>query len=350
LILLILLFFFPRPTATVTLTPTSQKLNNSLTASIPTRNLSSSEQDAKTGVSTGQPKPGTHATGTLTFQNHTPNWVTIPEGTSVTNNNGQQVVTDAALDVPPDPPAIPGIASVSAHAVKIGKDGNIPAMSINTSYAPNITVLNESAFSGGTDSQTAHTVQQSDIDSVTKDLQTSLTRKAQGNIQKQLTSGEKLVTPAPQCSLTNVTANPAVGESATNFTVTVSLACSDAAYNPQTARSQAENQLKQTATQRVPGFILAGTITTTVDQITPGQNGNVDVHVSASGTWKYHFTASQKSDMAKHIARQTKADALAWLSKRPGVTHVSISITGPIIDLTGGNRLPDDVRAITING
>jgi hypothetical protein len=325
-------------------------LNNSLTTSIPTRNLSSSEQDAKTGVSTGQPKPGTHATGTLTFQNYTPDWVTIPEGTSVTNNSGRQVVTDATLYLPPDPPLIPGVASVSAHAIKVGPEGNIPAMSINTSYAPNITVLNESAFSGGTDNQTTHTVQQSDVDSVAKDLQTSLTQKAQRDIQKQLTSGERLVTPVPLCSLANVTANPGVGESATNFTVTVSLTCSDTAYNPQTARSQVENQLKQTATQRFPGFILAGPITTTIDQVTPGQNGNVDVHVSASGTWKYQFTASQKSAMAKHIARQTKAAATAWLSQQPGVTHVSISITGPIIDLTGGNILPDDVRAITING
>src|SRR6516162_6151356 len=74
LILLILLFFFPRPRATVTLTPASQNLSNSLTASIPTRNLSAPEQDAKTGVPTGQPKPGTHATGTLTFQKYTLDW------------------------------------------------------------------------------------------------------------------------------------------------------------------------------------------------------------------------------------------------------------------------------------
>ena len=119
LILLILLFFFPRPTATVTLTPASQKLSNSLTAIIPTHNLSATEQDSKTGNSTGQPNPGTHATGILTFENHTPDWVTIPGGTSVSSNNGQQVVTDSTIDVPPDPPLIPGVASVSAHAVNI---------------------------------------------------------------------------------------------------------------------------------------------------------------------------------------------------------------------------------------
>src|ERR1700730_9173003 len=87
LILLILAFFFPRPTATVTLTPASHKLNNSLTVSVQAWLLAASEQDSKTAVPTGLPMQGTHATGTLTFQNSTFNWVTIPAGTSVTNDN-----------------------------------------------------------------------------------------------------------------------------------------------------------------------------------------------------------------------------------------------------------------------
>lgn len=354
LILFLLLFFFPRPTATVTLTPKSEKLSNSLTASIPARALSLSEQDSKTGAPTGQPNQGTHATGVLIFQNYTLNWVTVPEGTSVSNSNGQQVITDATIDLPPDPPQIPGTASVSAHAANIGSSGNIAAMSLNntpccTSIASDIRVTNESAFSGGTDNQTQHTVQQSDIDSLAQALETSLTQKALGDIQKQLTSGEKLVTSAPQCSRANVTSNPGVGESAASISVTLSLACSASAYNPQSVSVQAENQLKQTAKQQLPGYILAGTITTTIGQVTQGQNGNVNVPVSASGTWKYQFTATQKSNMAMHIARETKSAAKSWLMQQPGVTDVSIKITGPIIDLTGDNTIPDDVNAITIN-
>jgi len=325
-------------------------LSNSLTASLTTRELSTQEQGSQTGASTGQSKPGTQAIGTLTFQNYTPNPVTVPAGTRVTSTNGQQVETDTTIVIPPDPPVIPGVASVSSHAVNTGKDGNIPAMGINTTYnSPDIKVFNESAFSGGSDNQTTHTVQQSDIDSVAKALETSLKQKALSNIQKQLTSGEQLVAPTPQCS-TNVTSNPGVGESAANFTVTASLTCSDSAYNPQTVLLQAEEQLKKEAAQQLPGFVLNGKIDTKVEKVTPGQDGNIDVQVSASGTWKYQFTTAQKSKLARDIAGKTKTAAQDLLSRQEGVTGVSISISGPIIDLSGGNRLPDDPNAITING
>jgi hypothetical protein len=350
IILLLLLFFFPRPTATVTLTPERHSLSTSRTESIEASNLSSQESGSQTGDSSGPPKPGTQAMGTLTFQNYTPDPVTIPAGTSVTSSTGQEVVTDETITVPPDP-IIPGVASASAHAVKVGTSGNIDAMSVNTTCcsSDNIKVFNESAFTGGTDNQTAHTVLQSDVDKVATSLEPSLTQKAQGDIQKQLNSGEKLVTTPPQCS-TNVIANPAVGESADKFTATVSVSCSDAAYNPQTALSDVEDQLKHQAAQQFPGFVLDGTITSKVDQATLGQDGIVDLQVSATGTWKYHFTDAVKLDMKKHIARETKSAARVWLLQQKGVADASISVTGPIIDLSGGNTLPDDLSAITING
>ncbi len=351
LIILLLLFFFPRPTATVTLTPSSKTLSNSVTVSVVARELSSTQQGSQMGVPSGPPKPGTHATGALTFKNYTSFWVTIPKGTTVTNVAGQQVATDKTISVPPDP-IIPGIASVSAHAVKVGKSGNIQAMSINKQCCfAGIYVLNASAFSGGLDVQTAHTVQQSDIDSVAKALETLLVQKALSDIQSQLKSGEQLVNATPGCSITKVTSNPGVGESAASFTVTSSLRCSDSAYNPQTALLQAEDKLKQVAAQQLgPGFILVGNIATKVEQATPGKNGNVDVLVLASGTWKYQFTAAQKLDMAKLIARTTIGEAKARLLQQTGVAAVSISVSGPIIDLSGHNIVPDDLRAITING
>src|SRR6266480_4181646 len=44
LIILVLLFFFPRPTATVTLTPASKTLINSVTISVAARELFSAQQ------------------------------------------------------------------------------------------------------------------------------------------------------------------------------------------------------------------------------------------------------------------------------------------------------------------
>src|SRR5436190_15257054 len=127
LIILVLLFFFPRPSAAVTLTPVSKTLSDSLTVSVTAHQVSSIQQGSQTGVPTGLPKPGVHATGLLTFQNYTFSWITIPVGTSVTNVTDQQVVTDTELSVPLDP-GMPGVASVSAHAFNIGSSGNIQAM------------------------------------------------------------------------------------------------------------------------------------------------------------------------------------------------------------------------------
>ena len=350
LIILVLLFFFPRPAAAVTLTPVSKTLSNSYTIPVVARELSSAQQDSQNGVPTGPPKQGTHAKGQLTFKNYTSYWVKIPKGTAVTNDTGQQVVTDEDIFVPPDP-IIPGIASGSAHAVKVGGSGNIHKMSIDKACCfAGIHVLNASAFSGGLDNQTDHSVLQSDIDGVAKTLETSLVQKAQRDFERHLKSGEQLVNTTPQCSITKVTSNPGVGESAANFTVTVSLKCSNSAYNPQTALSQAEDMLKQEAARQLgPGFNLVGKIATMVEQATPGKNGNFNVLVSASGTWKYRFTAAQKLNMAKLIARATIHEAKARLLQQPGVADASISVSGPIIDLNGHNIVPDDLRAITIN-
>jgi len=351
LIILLLLFFFPRPTATVTLTPASKQLSNSYAIPVVARMLSIAPQGSQTGVPIGRLKPGTQAEGWLTFKNYTSYWVTIPKGTIVISVTGQRVATDEDVFVPPDP-IIPGIASVPAHAVKVGKSGNIQAMTINRSCCrPGIYVLNSSAFSGGLDVQTVHILQQSDIDNIARALETSLAQKARSDMQSLLMRGEQFVNTSPQCSITKVTSKPGVGESAAKFTVKVSLACSDSAYNPQTTLPQAEDMLKQEAARQLgPGFNLVGNIATRVERATPGKNGHLDVQISASGTWKYLFAAAQKLDMAKLIARATISEAKARLLQQRGVADASISVSGPIIDLSGHNIVPDDLGAINIKG
>jgi hypothetical protein len=262
-------------------------------------------------------------------------------------------VTNEDIVVPPDP-IIPGIASGPAHAVKAGKSGNITAMSINTSCCfAGIYVFNTSAFSGGLDNQPGNTVQQSDIDRLTKLQVPLLIQQALTDFQKQLSPGEQLVKPIPTCSSPGVTSNPGVGASGTKMTVSVSLTCSDSAYNPQTVPSQVEDLLKQQAIQLLhpdPAFIPVGTIVIKIGQETPEKDGNIHVQATASGILKYQFSDAQKMDMAKLIARKTVSEAKALLLQQPGVAAVSISVSGPIIDLSGHDMVPDDLGTITING
>jgi len=74
------------------------------------------------------------------------------------------------------------------------------------------------------------------------------------------------------------------------------------------------------------------------------------VLVLASGTWKYQFTAAQKLNMAKLITRATIPEAKARLLQQTGVADASITVSGPIFNLSGHNMVPDDLRAIAING
>ncbi|HXX78092.1 MAG TPA: baseplate J/gp47 family protein, partial [Ktedonobacteraceae bacterium] len=298
LLVLLLFFFFPRPTATVTLTPVNKLLSGSVTGSYAPRELSSTQQGSGSGVVI---KPGAQATGTLTFKNYTPSWVTVLKGTVITNVTGQRVVTEKTIHIPPDP-IYPGVACVSAQAAKVGKSGNITALSINKLYVQGVYVLNASVFSGGRDDQPGDILRQGDIDRVAKLEVASLTQQELSGLKGQLHPGEQLFKPTPTCSSPLVTSNPGVGASAAKFTVSVSLTCSDSAYDPQTVPSQEEEMLKQQAAQQLhsdPGFMLDGNIAIQIEQETPDKNGEVDVRASASETEKYHFTADQKLNMAK---------------------------------------------------
>jgi hypothetical protein len=344
--ILVLLFFLPRPTAVVTLRPIIKAQSGAVAGSYTPRSLLPSSQQ---GTQTGKTASGSQACGTLTFKNYTPLWVTIPVGTVVSNGTSQQVMTEKTIQVPPDP-IIPGVASVSAKAVKAGKSGNIPAMSINQLYASGVYVLNRAAFSGGIDNQV---VRQSDIDRIANPLVNSLQQAALKDLQSQLTSGELFFKANPVCSAPMITSNPGVGSSTVEFTVSASLQCTDSAYNPRTVPSQTEAILKQQAVQLLnpgPDFVLDGDVAIRIDKETPGADGQVGVQATASGIWMYHFTAATKLGMVKHIARATVSDAKAWLLQQDGVSQVSISVSGPVFDLSGDGVLPDDLRAITING
>ena len=133
--------------------------------------------------------------------------------------------------------------------------------------------------------------------------------------------------------------------------VAVSVTCSSAAYSPQVAFPQVEDALKQKASQQLgPDYILVGRIITRVEKITQGGYGGVSLQVSASGTWKYQFTAKSKLAMAKYISGTTVDKAKSWLKQQQGVANVSLSVSGPFLNLGSSNIVPDDPGAITING
>jgi hypothetical protein len=97
-----------------------------------------------TGVRT---YPATTAHGVLTITNGSIIGQSIPAGFTV-----QGVAIDDAVYVPGGSANGYGWAQVSAHALRAGKTGNLPALAINSVIGSSVYVRNMSAFSGGRDS------------------------------------------------------------------------------------------------------------------------------------------------------------------------------------------------------
>jgi hypothetical protein len=91
--------------------------------------------------------PATTAHGVLTLTNGSVISQTIPQGFRLGN-----VITDRAVFIPAGSANGYGYAMVSAHALLSGKQGNIPAYTINQVEGSSVYIRNLVAFRGGRDS------------------------------------------------------------------------------------------------------------------------------------------------------------------------------------------------------
>src|SRR5260221_13295254 len=114
-----------------------------------------------TGVKT---YPATISHGWITFTNGSIIGQDIPAGFTI---NG--VATDRAVYVPPGSADGYGYATVQSHALISGKQGNIPALAINSVIGSSLYIRNLSAFTGGKDSYSVKVA-------TAQDQQTALTQ------------------------------------------------------------------------------------------------------------------------------------------------------------------------------
>lgn len=108
------------------------------------RSYSESIQVIPTGIKT---YPATTAHGVLTITNGSIIGQAIPAGFTI-----QNVVTDRAVYVPPGDANGYGYATVPAHALMDGVQGNIRALTINQVIGSSVYIRNLSAFSDGRNS------------------------------------------------------------------------------------------------------------------------------------------------------------------------------------------------------
>lgn len=368
LIVLGLLFLFNRPIldllfppgATVTIAPANQRLKHTyqITAVLgvpdPSKNqvdaralYSTSQTQSKTVPATGQGRtPGQQAQGQLTFYDASTNPQTVPAGTVIFDNDGLAVVNNAGINLPGLDPSQPLVGvNTSARTVNDGAGQNIPANDFHNTLCcgGTIYVTNSAAFSGGQDPQPFTYVQQSDIDTVTQSLETTLAPIAVQGLQAQVRSNEKMAG-TPRCAPV-VTSNHRAGELASNVTVRVTTTCLGEVYDAQAVQTLAAHNLMQDATQN-PGSAYApvGQIVSNVMQAAPDSHGNIILVVDTQGVWVYQFTNALRTHLANLIAGKNESDARTILLGQPGVGNVAFVLTGVAV-----TNLPTDASHITID-
>lgn len=372
-VLLILLLLLPRvfgisllpagfpflgvsPVATISLTLRSVKVHDVflLTASpqatqeeisahiIPDRKLTASVNGSHAIATSGlRESGGTQARGTLLFDNSSRVPVHLTAGFAFTASNGVQVQLIGAVTVLPRSNGIDGTATAPARAVEVGLKGNIAPDTLNAPCCGGgVNVRNPAAFSGGTDPNILHVVAQNDIDGVTNELLPGLRQQAQQAFNSQLQPGEiQAGTPTYH---TNITIDHPVGSVANQVTVSIQMNASTLVYNAHLATDLAHHLLESEAMQS-PGpsyqprdaLAIASPV---IEQ--QGSAGQLYLSISASGNWSYNLSAQIEEQWRQAIRGASVPLAQNYLTTRPGILSVHISLP------FGTDHLPTDATQI----
>jgi hypothetical protein len=336
-------------TATVTITPQSQVVQNSylltgLASGTPDANqrqvaarVITAKSDTKQGnaSATGSIAART-AQGVLTFQNVGGAGVTL--GTTVlTGADGVQVKFFGPVFVPASGSAS---ATATGYAVNAGAAGNIPALDIKGSCcAANIFVKNLAAFTGGQDPQTNSVITQNDIDKAIKSASDQLQASTQATMNQQVKSNERVVDGSLKCTPT-ATADHKVGDVAKTVTASVSVTCTEEVFDFAAAQQIASHLLSNSVT--LTGYKLAGSVITTLknSSVVSAQN-QVSITLQAAGRWVYQFSDQQVQQIKTGLVNLSKDKALNQLKQYAGLASATISISS-------GSTMPSNASDITV--
>ena len=129
--------------------------------------------------------PATTAHGTLTLTNGSVISEELPQGLIFTGNNGIEVVTDTAVLVPAGSANGYGVATVSAHALVSGLQGNIQAFAVNLVYGTALYVRNLTPFARGRNTFTETFITEQDRQHALSQARERLTQKIVARLLSQ---------------------------------------------------------------------------------------------------------------------------------------------------------------------
>lgn len=340
MIYLLPLFFV---SATVTIVPTEKRLSLILDMQLPyARSFpSQTRSETITVAATGKGhQNATQARGTVTLYNAAPYGQTIDAGTLLIGSDNVHIVTDEAAYIPGANAPLEGQATVPAHAINAGNQGNIAAYDINGQCCrDNIFVKNLTAFTGGMEARDYRIVTKNDVDTAALILKTNGAQRIRTSFLGKLQPGEAL-TP-PLCSLKTVT-NHKVGQEAQDVAVTGLFTCIASAYSIKAFQKQVSYALLTASVPLVgKGYVINGTLlTSTLSTIVT--HGSVTVSVKCVGSLVYQFSPLEKHIIIMLIAGKERSQATNVLIHFRGIDQVIITLSRQ------GAILPTEMSSIRI--
>jgi hypothetical protein len=319
---------FLAPPATVTIIPLSRVLTTVTTLSLQGRPLGplTLAQTATVPATGHRHRDAQRARGALTFFNGLLSNQTITAGTVLTGSSGVQVVIERAAFIPGGNPPVYVQATVPAHALLPGPQGDLRAGDIHQACcAPSVVADNLAAFIGGQDARDETVVTHADLDTAAITLKASLDKAERAALQSQVNGEEALVSPPCQ---TRLTSDHHAGDAATSLQVTVTAICRGLASARNAAEEAAQQALTQQAVRQLErGYTLSGTIQVIILQatITDQTRGMATVWVQAEATYTYQLSQQEVRYIRHLIAGASRQQALSDLLQLPGIQSATVS-------------------------
>ncbi len=313
------------PIVSVTLTPVVKSVSTTATlsvggpgADIHGRVLSplTLTQSASTTATGHGHQDATQARGQIIYFNGSFAAQTMYAGTVYTGADGVQVVTDQPVTIPAANPPYVGQATVPAHALHAGANGNIPYGDI--SITGNTLQVKNTQFHDGRDERDFIFIKKEDIQGVVSLLTPTILSSEQAALTAQLATGESLLSPV--CT-PHTTPNHTPGDEAANVTVTMSETCAALAYNTQEFQTKSTQLLTAQQAASFQQYQRVGEVHSSIlSQKVNGQSAVLTVQLIS--TWVYQLNTAHLTAL---IVGKPRLEALHLLSTFQGVQTVSIT-------------------------
>ncbi len=297
------------------------------------------------------------ASGTVTVINGTSSLVVIPAGTVVSTSTGEKFATTSAvvLSSPQQPasivqptplpmfgtspsvtpqaspspqPGFSGVAGVTAKvpvvAVEAGTKGNVPALAISkfdNDGFPGVTVLNEQALSGGTDTK-AKVASADDRSRLKEELFQRAQSQALSELQARVRQSESLIPHSMQVRIEQETYDRNVDEVADKLNGTMSVDATAIAFN----NSDLNTLVEQLWKNSVPKGYRATSDALDINppEVVQAGSQTASLKVSVSGKAQRVLEADNLSQSLRGLSVQQARDRLAQLESPLRLVNLQI--------------------------